>query len=152
MGLLAGTIGYWLVGLVGVILGVAVCWIGINFLGFFENSKIEAELRAKLGSEDGELIGFVFDRPADALDAHAEVGLLQLSGGNIRIATEERSLNLRISSIRREPNIHSLVGLGGWIRAETDQGSIKIESRKHPTMFASARETNRLAERLKGLK
>lgn len=152
MGLFAGTVGYWLVGLGGVILGVAVCWIGINFLGFFENSKIEAELRAKLYVEDGELIGFVFDRPADALDAHAEVGLLHISTGGIRIATEERLLNLRISSIQREPNIHSLVGLGGWIRAETEQGPIKIESRKHPTMLASARETNRLAERLRGPK
>ncbi len=152
MGLFAGTIGYWLVGLVGVILGVAVCWIGINFLGFFENSKIEAELRARLKVDDGEMIGFVFDRRADALDAHAEIGLMHISGGSIRITTEERLLSLKISSVRREPNIHSLVGLGGWIRAETDQGSIKIESRKYPTMLASARETNRLAERLKGLK
>ncbi len=136
------------------IIGIGAAWFGVSQWGFFENVKIERELRARLGSE-GELIGFVYCRPPTALDAHAELGLLTIMADEIKIQTEDESYVLRLAQVTdvgRQMNIHSLLRLGGWIALELDTGrKFKFESRKFPTMYQSNRRTNEVFAELRTL-
>lgn len=139
-------LGVWSLGLA---VGVAIPLI--SRFGFWENAQIREEL-LDLHPKGGILVGFVFDRPADWLDAHAEVGLLTVARGKLVIRTEEREVRVELNkttTIRRAFNIHQLIGLGGWIRLENDGATpLLIESREADTMFASKRLTAELFERL----
>lgn len=121
-------------------------------MGFFENSKIDRELREKLAS-DGELIGFVHLRSPTMLDAHAELGLLTISPNQLIIETEDESYVIRRSEILNivsQMNIHSLICLGGWISLGLDNGTtFKFESRKFNTMIESRKRTKVLLSELK---
>ena len=136
------------------IVGIGAAWLGVSQWGFFENVKIERELRARLGSE-GELIGFVYCRPPTALDAHAELGLMTILPDEIKVETEDESYLIRladITNVDRQMNIHSLLGLGGWIALELETGrNFRFESRKYPTMYQSNRRTNELFAELRTL-
>lgn len=135
-------LGVWSLGL-GVLVAIPL----ISRFGFWENSQIRSELLAIYAS-DGLLVGFVFDRPADYLDAHAEVGLLTISRNKLKINSEERTIEVPINAstrITRQFNIHQLIGLGGWIRIQNEGlPDLRIESREQNTMFASKRKTNQL--------
>ena len=138
--------GIWSLG-VGVLVAIPL----ISRYGFWENAEIRSELSEKF-PQGGALVGFVFDRPADWLDAHAEVGLLTLGRQKLTIQTEERLVQIPLTSetqIGRQFNIHQLVGLGGWIRIENEGlPTLLIESREAETMYASNQKTAELYERL----
>ena len=115
-------------------------WFGVSHWGFFENRRIDTELRAKSGSE-GELIGFVYRVPPTALDAHAEIGLLLVKVGCLEFRTEAGAYTVEMTEIKkisRQFNIHSLLGLGGWIvLSRLDGSELKLESRKYNNMLRS---------------
>ncbi len=139
-------LGVWSLGL-GVLVAIPL----ISRYGFWENSEIRSELLEKF-PEGGALVGFVFDRPADWLDAHAEVGLLTLAKKKLTIKTEERVVQIPFTPgtrIGTQFNIHQLVGLGGWIRLDNEGfPALLIESREAETMYASKLKTAELYERL----
>jgi hypothetical protein len=133
---------------------VAFSYLGIGLFGFFENRKIERELRSSTGLESGELVGFVFDVPADALDAHAEIGILQIETRELVLTTEDREIRFpirKLRSVKRSFNIHALILLGGWIELGFDP-PLKLESRKFPTMFQSAFRTSKLYRELQSIR
>ena len=137
--------------LVQATVGIAVAWFSVSHWGFFENSKIDRELREKVGP-DGELIGFVWLNCPTALDAHAELGLLNFTANELRIETEDKSYIIRldeITEIGRQMNIHSRIGLGGWIAVKLENGTtIRLESRMYPTMLKSMTRTKVLFKEL----
>ena len=141
------------VGLVAALIGATLAgWLGISQWGFYENARIDQELRAHTES-DGELIGFVYRIPSPALDAHAEIGHLILADDAIEIKTETQTLKIQkseVMAISREPNIHSLLGLGGWIvlTLKTSE-ALKLESRKYNTMLRSRIHSKKLCEELR---
>lgn len=138
-------------GIWSLIVGVSVGIPLISRYGFWENRQIREELESRF-PHGGELVGFVYDRSADFLDAHAEVGLLYLPPGCIVLCTEHRTLRLPLNdktAFGRKFNIHAAVGLGGWISIENaGHRPLLIESRAKDTMFAAKRCTNDLFERL----
>ena len=149
-----------LVGAIAVALGSGVWSVGwavivaiplISRYGFWENAMIRSELLAK-HPDGGVLVGFVFDRQADWLDAHAEVGLITVKRQRVMIQTEERLVEVPLNkgtTFKRKFNIHQAIGLGGWIVIENeDLPILLIESRECDTMYASKRETDALFERL----
>ncbi len=137
--------------LVQATVGIAVAWYGVSHWGFFENTKIDRELREKVGP-DGELIGFVWLSRPTALDVHAELGLMNLVSDELRIVTEDKSYVIRlneVAEIGRQMNIHSLIGLGGWIALKLENGTtIRLESRMYPTMLKSMTRTKVLFKEL----
>ncbi len=138
-------------GVWGAGLGVIVAIPLISRFGFWENAQIRKEL-LNIYPQSGELVGLVHDREADLLDAHAEVGLLVVSNGAIRIQTQERLISVPLNSkttIARQFNIHQLIGLGGWIKVINEgHPNLLIESRERDTMYASKLATHELFERL----
>lgn len=147
LGLVVGTLGFLIHPIAGAILGIFAAYFGVHQWGFFENAKIDRELRARTG-KDGELIGFVYRDPPTVLDAHAEIGLLNVESHLLTIATETGTTVLgrdQIKTISRKGNIHSLLMLGGWIALELEDGEFfRLESRKLNTMGASRSRTNQL--------
>jgi hypothetical protein len=131
-------------------IAVVVVHIGINQLGFFENRKIERELR-EITSQKGELIGFVWKVPASPLDIHAEIGIMSLSERMVHVYTESHHYQIEeIVQVVRKPNVHSLVLLGGWVCLVTAQGEqFCFESRARRTMWQSRKYTNQLYEKIR---
>ena len=131
---------------------VVAAWIGVSQWGFFENSEIEQELRAKTLAE-GELIGFVFKKNPTALDAHAEIGILTVSPKKLSVVTEDGKVEILrqdVTSITKLRNIHSLILLGGWVvLILADGAQFKFESRKHRTMWQSRKRTAILFEEIR---
>lgn len=133
---------------------VGFAFLGIGLFGFFENKKIEHELRSLTEIQTGELVGFVYDIPADKLDAHAEIGILQIDSKEIILTTEDREIRFpikKLKSVKRTFNIHALILLGGWIELGFET-PLKIESRKFPTMFQSAYRTSKLYRELQAIR
>lgn len=130
-----------------IVAGIAAAYFGINVWGFYENEKIDRELR-KLTQSNGELIGFVYLQPPTMYDAHAEVGILTVAESYLEISSERGGIVLNRSDIvalNRRYNIHSVLLLGGWIVLELKNGSeFKFESRKFPTMHMSKLRTDQL--------
>ena len=134
-----------------VVLGIIATYMGINFWGWFENAKIESELRNRTQAQ-GELIGFVFKIPPSIFDAHAEVGLLSIQPERLNVETEDGGfviLREEIVSISRGMNIHRILLLGGWVVIELRDGQFfRLESRKFNSMLAGKQRTNRLFQEL----
>lgn len=84
--------------MVQAVAGILATWVGIDRFGFFENKKIDHELRVRTGAE-GELIGFVYRRPTTIYDAHAEIGLLSITEKKILIVTEDETIEINRAEI-----------------------------------------------------
>lgn len=130
---------------------VATSYVGIGLFGFFQNKKISSELRSITNKlESGEVVGFVYDQKPDYLDAHAEIGILEMNQELLVLTTEDRTIQLPLKSLKGVKfgiNIHALIGLGGWIVLEFKH-PLKLESRKYSTMFKSAKRTRQLRREL----
>jgi hypothetical protein len=135
--------------MIASVLSIIATHIGINQFGFFDNSKIQEEMQ----SPGGELIGFVAEVPPSIFDAHAEIGILNMNSKKLLIKTENREvviLKKNILGISRKPNIHWLIGLGGWVAITLrDNKVIKLESRQYRTMWQSKKRTDELFTELK---
>ena len=144
-------LGFWLV-LSGLILGLVV----LNQFGFFENSKMRAEL-LRIVVESGELktkepifVGFASEGYSSMLDAHQDVGFLAFEKHSIVFASEARRFEIVRSSIVRvrfRPNVHSLFGLGRWICVETAERKYYFEPREGRTLLANRRQSKALKQR-----
>jgi hypothetical protein len=147
----AGLLFFKLAPFVSPIAAIVAAWFGVSQWGFFENEKIDQELRARTGKA-GELIGFVFRKSTTALDAHAEIGLLTFEPDQLEITTEAATYFIfrdQIRDISNHINIHSLLGLGGWIVLNlTGDKPFHLESRKYGTMRQSRIRTKRLKQEL----
>ena len=132
--------------------GIVAAWIGISQWGFFENTKIEQELRTKTNAK-GELVGYVFKKNPTAMDAHAEIGILSIHSKKLVVVSEEEEIEILVKnviSITRQRNIHSLLFLGGWVVLSLADGAkFKLESRTHRTMWHSRKRTSILFEELR---
>lgn len=146
-GIAAGLVFFKLALVVRVVIGIAAGILGVNLWGFYENKKIDRELR-NLTRSEGELIGFVYKVPAGMLDAHAEIGILSIDDDQLQVVTEKGGIVLRrddIVGLNRRRNIHSILFLGGWIVLELKNGSdFRFESRMFNTMHMSKLRTDQL--------
>jgi hypothetical protein len=136
------------------LLVLAVVYLSINQFGFFQNESIRKELMVAT-NKGGELVGFVHLNPSDALDAHAEVGLLHFGEDGFIVDCQNQTYEYtwdKVTYIKRSKNIHWWIGLGGWIEIGLEgTRPFKIESRLHDKMLKSKLRTNKLFEEIKRL-
>ncbi|GMV88309.1 MAG: hypothetical protein AMXMBFR81_12400 [Chthonomonas sp.] len=145
-------LGLWL--LVG---SFAVGWLAVNALGLYGNQAMRTELSARVGlsASGGDFVGFARPAYRSGLDPHEDVGFLVLGREGLRFAGDSLQVELpwaAVERVRLRPNIHSLLGLGGWVSIEgsLDGAPVRmlVEPRNHNTLWANSRERRALAQRI----
>lgn len=147
-------------GLALLVFATLAGWAATGWFGFYQNAQMRQELAALLLARGETLdravfVGMATPRHSGILDAHEDVGFLVLKADRLRYVGENRTIEIfrnDIGRIRMRGNVHSLIGLGGWVAVEgMVQGSpirVLFEPREHPTMFQNARSRRPLLQRL----
>ncbi len=137
-------------------------WLAVNQFGRVENERRRRQLQRILTAEErdfsGESIfaGFASPRYSSMLDPHQDVGLFCLRPDSIVFLSEVRTIEILKSDvvqIRRRLNVHSFVGLGGWVSVEAMVGGrpirLLVEPRERPTLIGNRRLSGKLLRKLR---
>ncbi|MDX2066740.1 MAG: hypothetical protein SFX74_13470 [Fimbriimonadaceae bacterium] len=141
--------------------GVAAAWLMVNFFGLFENGKMQSELRRKLEFRrvkvpaDAIFVGMSTPSFSSLLDTHEDVGFLAIGDDAVEFMGEHRRIRIgrdEVRRIRSRANIHTFIGLGGWICIDgvTDGKAIRlqVEPRVRSIMIANVLGRRALRGRL----
>ena len=89
------------------------------------------------------------------VDAHEDVGFLRILDDRITFVSETRTMEIMradITGAKRRFNVHSLVGLGGWVGIDAKIGErqfrMLVEPREKATMLGSKPYAGRLIARI----
>jgi hypothetical protein len=149
--------GLYLVGL-GTILG----WLALNQFGFFENGRMRRQLERVLKDQgeplpqDRNFVGFATPRYSGLIDAHEDVGFFYLIPDRAVFVSETRKVEVLRSqsvAVRFRPNIHTMVGLGGWISIEGEaEGKpirMLVEPRDRKTLLGNLRRRKAVRDKVR---
>ena len=138
-----------------------VGWLAVNFFGYYENQamrrQLERILKVKETPIEGEFIfvGFASPNFSSMVDAHEDVGFLRILDDRITFVSETRTMEIMradITGAKRRFNVHSLVGLGGWVGIDAKIGErqfrMLVEPREKATMLGSKPYAGRLIARI----
>jgi len=137
----------------GALLGLAfiVCgWFSVNFIGLIGNGGLRRKMDFRYRNtfpEDHSKRYFVgFSRPGKhgLLDPHADLGWLVFLDSGLSFWGEDHQIELPwdvIESVSKRRNIHSWLGLGGWIAIDAVIGGkkmrLQVEPRVKPTHWGN---------------
>jgi len=132
----------------GQVLGL----VALNYLGLFENRSMKKAMMREFGILEPKsrgysmFVGYASPSFSGFLDPHEDVGVLYLGGENVEFIGETRTLKASrkdVSSILLRPNVHSIVGLGGWVSiqgvAEGKAFEWRFEPRERDTLLGNRR-------------
>jgi hypothetical protein len=131
-------------------------WLAVNQFGFFENRRMEGQLKRILDAQEQKLtaehyfVGFATPKYSSMLDAHEDVGFLCLYPDRLQFVSESRRIELsksEISDVRFRPNVHSIIFLGRWVSVEGVSGGKQVRLLVEPRV-----KTTLLGNRLYGAK
>jgi hypothetical protein len=127
-----------------------VGWLAVGLLGMVGNGAVRREMERRLdralpGCRDSRMfVGFAGPGHRSALDPHEEVGWLLVREDALELVGDRtRTLvpRCRVRAVRRAPNSHTWLGLGGWVAIEWEaEGSpalALVEPRESPTHFGN---------------
>jgi len=149
--------------IVWLIVATAVLWIGVNFLGLFQNESIKKAMWRRLNSslhekeipKDPLFVGFARPSYRSAIDPHEDVGFLLLHEDRIEFFGDKDRVELPKKSLIRatlRPNPHSWALLGGWVSVEGLVEGLPVrmlfEPRGKRTLLANRRMRKPLMERI----
>ncbi len=150
-------------GLWFLVASTIVGWFAVNQFGFFENEKMRKHLERILKAQErpieGEFIftGFATPKYSSMVDAHEDVGFLRIMPDRLQFISETRSMEILKSDVKEvgyRANVHSILGLGGWVSVDATVGNRKfrllVEPRERNTMLTSKKFRRRLVTRLNG--
>ncbi|ARU41861.1 hypothetical protein CCB80_12210 [Armatimonadetes bacterium Uphvl-Ar1] len=139
----------------GILLGLAffvVGWMGVNFLGLFGNRglrhAIEMRFKDEYEYDKSERFFAGFSRPGKygLLDPHEDLGFLVFRDEELEFFGEVHHVSLPYSAIKgvgKRANIHSLLGLGGWVAVDAEVGGklvrLQVEPRVKATHWGNSR-------------
>lgn len=148
-------------GLWWMLAGLFCGWLGVNFSGVQVNRHMETELRKRLEFRRENLgaqrwfVGFASPKFAGVLDAHEDVGFLVLDQDEIRFVSDTRKIRVRrddVERVRFRPNVHTMLGMGGWISIEGHSADVPfrllIEPRVHGQMLLNFSMSRSLRKKL----
>lgn len=149
-------IGLWFLGTSSI-----AAWFALNAFGYFENQSMRRQLERILQVQgtpiEGEYIfvGFATPTYSSMVDAHEDVGFLRFLDDRLVFVSETRTIEVMkadITGAQKRFNVHSLLGLGGWVGIDASIGERKfrmlIEPREKRTMLASKQYSARLIARI----
>lgn len=136
--------------------GLAGYW-AVNRFGLYQNRQMMEETRAALaraGSPppaEAEFVGL--SRPGDSLwlDPHSDVGFLWSDSRALHFASAVRRLELpreAVTAVRRRANIHSALGLGGFVAVDAGKNGWLVELRTESTLMGNRRRLPALKSKL----
>lgn len=138
-----------------------VGWLALNFFGFHGNGWMRRELARRLGftgSRGPERYFVGIARPSfrSALDAHEDVGFLNLHNDRLEFVGETLRLTFPredVRNVRFRMNPHSWVLLGRWISVEGVAGDrpirLSLEPRERATLLGNLFFSEKLIARLR---
>ena len=97
----------------------------LNFIGLYENGMMKRALQREfeilVPQHRGYsiFVGFATPGYAGLLDPHEDVGILFLGQEEFQFIGESRSLRAtrnQVDNVQLKANIHTWIGLGGWVR------------------------------------
>lgn len=148
----------------GLFLGLgflAVGWLAVNFIGLIGNASLRraVEMRFKdtYGFDRARKWFVGFSRPGHRglLDPHEDVGFLVFRDGLLEYFGERYRYEIPFADVRavkKRPNVHSVLGLGGWVSVEAEAGGkpvrLLVEPRERPTHWGNARLRNVLTAKI----
>jgi hypothetical protein len=148
-------------GLWWVSASVVLAWLSVNFLGLWDNRRMQREMKRRLIEKDEPLpeaavfVGCTTPNYAGWLDPHEDVGYLVVEDDKLVFHGDKLELAVLKSEttrIRFRPNVHSLAGLGRWIAVEgVSEGTpirLLIEPREKRTLLGNLRYSRVLKSRL----
>jgi len=142
-------------------LGQFLGLVSLNYLGLFENAllrkELDREFRVLRPRYTGYrvFVGFASQGYSSWVDPHEDVGYLCLTPETIEFYGDQIIWKLEhkdVLRITKGPNIHSLVGLGRWIRIEATLGGsktiLRLEPRDRDTLIGNLIGGRKLRVRL----
>lgn len=138
-----------------------VGWLALNLLAPLNDAAMRREAMRAFGRarplDRPKLIfvGLAREGYQGLLDPHEDVGLLALDADGLRFYGEVLRLEIarsQLLAVKRAPNPHSLLMLGGWVvlEAALENGPKRlfIEPRERPTLLGNRRLLAKLQEEL----
>lgn len=116
-------------------------WLSVNFLGLIGNRglkrKLDFRYRNEFPEDHSKRIFVGFSRPGKhgLLDPHEDLGWLVFQDSGLLFWGEKHQIELPwsvIQSVSKRRNIHSWIGLGGWVAIEALVGDKKIRLQVEP--------------------
>lgn len=139
-----------------------LAWLGVNQWGLLGNRAMRRAIERKYTPLEGALpaerwfVGIATPSHRSLWDPHEDVGILHLTDTALVFRGDRKQIELprsSIVSVRRRPNVHTWIGLGGWIAIEGKlQGKpvrLSIEPRDHSTLWANRKAAAALSTRLR---
>jgi hypothetical protein len=149
-------------GLILIAVGTVLGWLALDQFGFYENGLMRRTLERILKDrgeplpQDRNFVGFASPKYTGMLDAHEDVGFFYMLPDRAVFVSETRKVEMyraQAQSVRFRPNIHTAVGLGGWIslEGEAEGGPIRlqIEPRDRRTMLGNLRRRKAVRDKIR---
>lgn len=138
-------------GVFGLTLGFFIVgWLATNFLGLWGNGKMRRVMEARFRSEHPDddrprfFVGFARPTFRGLLDPHEDVGFLVVGDDEVLFFGSENQVRMPwsvVSAVGTRRNIHSWLGLGGWICVEGVVGGqvvrLLVEPRERGTLIGN---------------
>lgn len=136
-------------------------WLAVNFLGLIGNSSLRRAIEMKFkdryeyDSVERFFVGFARPGKYGLLDPHEDLGFLVFREDALEFFGEAHHLELNWNSIvgvKKRANIHSWLGLGGWVSVEAKVGEksvrLQIEPRVRSTHWGNARLRKKMIDEI----
>lgn len=145
----------------GLVLAFPVlAWFLTNWLSLLPNPEIRNELGRVFGRKHGNvkpgmmLVGVARPNYRGLLDPHEDVAFLWKAEKTWHVMGEIIEESFRqdeITDVRLTPNIHSLMGLGGWVRVDMGKERVLLfEPRERATLIGNKKLRKKLRLELMG--
>jgi hypothetical protein len=120
---------------------IVVGWFAVCLFGQVGSGGVRKAMAIRLQNErPGDpfpkwFVGFARPTHKSLIDHHEDLGWLILEDELLVVLGSIRRFEIprrMVTGIKREPNAHSILGLGGWIKIEGEVGGEKIGLRLEP--------------------
>lgn len=134
-----------------------VGWLAVGLLGNTPKRGLHGRLMATFPTEESEtkriMAGFARAGAKGALDPHQHIGFVIFTPSALILAAEGMRVELKRSELMKietQPNAHTWLGLGGWLRltgrVSGQPFEVLVEPCGHWTLWACAAERRRLRQ------
>jgi hypothetical protein len=129
----------------------AVAYLSTGIIGAWRNHALARQLRYRLHAQGVEVpdqayfVGFARPAYRSALDPHEDIGFVWWDKDGVEFIGERNRIQLgakQVTAVRLRPNIHSVLGFGGWLVFEGSVNGhpvrLQVEPRSAESLWGNA--------------